>query len=387
MRPTEAGARSYCHFRRYKRGTLAAQILVPRRWLSVWLDLGGSFRAMLDLMMVPETAMVLASSIASVFLFRPLVETLSINLTWTAVSFMVVFPLQNAITSAYRRREAALQELAGFRALLLNVFLANSQWDWPGADSWNGRREDGRPQQEGGLGVKKKPCDVPLPSEHAERVRRLLLRAVDALQEVLLVPRTGNAREELACGWAEHREIRGAECQGREVVLRLLGRLHGATEAMKSAGMPANEASRVNQYNMMLVQAFERLWVYKTYRTPMALRAMMRVTIQLLPFFYGPYWLHVMAGDNAVVTTERVVFACFFSSLISLLMIVMINLADQTENPFRHGNRDTIRVKDEMELCRKAINVANADLDMVWHEHLKFEWEADSLAENGFLEA
>mmetsp|Transcript_66115 Transcript_66115/g.204964 ORF Transcript_66115/g.204964 Transcript_66115/m.204964 type:complete len:154 (+) Transcript_66115:123-584(+) len=143
--------------------------------------------------------------------------------------------------------------------------------------------------------------------------------------------------------------------------------------------MPANEASRINQYNLMLLKTFERLWVFKVYRTPRALRAIMRVTILILPIFYGPYWLYIMIGDGGgEVTTERRIFACCFACLITLLMIAMLNLADQTENPFRFGSPDTIRVKEEMGLCRKSIETAQGDLGTAWHEHLRFEWEDDA---------
>eukprot|EP00408_Alexandrium_pacificum_P052246 CAMPEP_0171248386 /NCGR_PEP_ID=MMETSP0790-20130122/48991_1 /TAXON_ID=2925 /ORGANISM="Alexandrium catenella, Strain OF101" /LENGTH=88 /DNA_ID=CAMNT_0011715839 /DNA_START=52 /DNA_END=315 /DNA_ORIENTATION=+ len=82
-------------------------------------------------------------------------------------------------------------------------------------------------------------------------------------------------------------------------------------------------------------------------------------------------------GDTGLVSTERVIFACFFSSLISLLMIVMVNLADQTENPFKHGNRDTIDVKGEMNLARQAIKNANEDKERPWYEAEVFDWESE----------
>jgi len=300
---------------------------------------------------------------------------LAVSLNWTAVSFMLAFPLQNAIKEAYKRRETALSALVDFRATALNVYMANAVWDWPGAETYNGREEDNRPREEGGFGMKKKPCNVQLPLDHKEKVREVLLRLFEAVQEVLLVPRAGHARMEYSCGYVELKQVEFALDKGRTEILRLLTRLHRAVEDLKAAGMPANEASRINQYNLFLARDFERLWAAKVYYTPIALRAMMRVMIQLLPFFYGPYWLYVARGTDGEKTRGSLVFAVAFSCLISLLLIAMVNLEEQMENPFRHANRDSIRVKQEMDLARQAIRLADEDMESPWKSDIVFDWE------------
>merc|ERR1712176_858725 len=140
------------------------------------------------------------------------------------------------------------------------------------------------------------------------------------------------------------------------------------------AGMPANEASRINQYNMFLMRDFERLWSFKTYRTPLTLRAMTRVTVQLLPWVYGPYWVYIANGRVGQQ------FAYAFACVISLLLIALLNLEDQMENPFRHGYIDAIRVKDEFELCRVGLATCTGYKDLSeraeeWHNTVEFEWE------------
>jgi len=339
-----------------------------------------------QLMCVPDTALALTSAWISVFVFEEYFADLSVNLSWTVVSFLLAFPLQNAIREAYRRRELALLALVELRATALNVFLANAAWDWPGAETYDGRAEDNVPKERGGGGVKKKPCNVPMAPGHAERVEALLVRVLDAVQEFLLVPRAGHARNEFPCGQQELVEISMALDVARDNILRLLGRLHRATEALKAAGMPANEASRINQYNMILVKDFERLYAAKTYYTPIGMRAVMRVAIQLLPFFYGPYWLHVTRGDNGEKTWTSIFFACAFSSMVSLLLIAMVNLEEQMENPFRHDNRDTIRVKDEVLSAKRAIRQAAEDLRQAWHQKVTFEWEVVRLPQTLVLE-
>jgi len=364
---------SCCHYRR--RGKLASNVQLPRKMLRVWFDLGSSFAIISELLFVPDTALALLSSVASVYVWHTWGAHYSINMSWTAVSLMLAFPLQNAIREAYKRREAALHALVGFRAELLNVYLANANWDWPGAEAYEGRFEDNVAKDNGGRGMKKKPCAVPLHPEHARRVKELIFRILDALQDMLFIPRSGHPRHEFFCGRREKCEIETALKQGRKTCIRLLTRLHWSTEELKAAGLPVSEASRINQYNLLLTKNFEYLWSAKTYNTPIALRSLLRVVIQVLPFFYGPYWLYLAKGTRDFSTTRSLMFACSFSVLISALLIAMNNLEEQVENPFRNNNRDTIRVKEEIAYCREAILDAEADRECVWYERMKFEWE------------
>jgi len=305
------------------------------------------------------------------------------NLTWTVVGFALVFPLQTAIREAFKRREQALMAISDFRATLLNVYLANQIWDWPGADAWYGRAEDNVPREQGGHGKKKGSFkDTPLPPQHGQRVFGLLVRLVEAMQELLLVPRRGRSRQEFCtCVSPEKEMVEDAELQGRSAVLKLLGRLHRATEELKAAGMPANEASRINQYNMFLCRDFERLWSLKTYRTPTTLRSVCRVSIQVFPFFFGPYYLHLIktySADSDVtdsVLRHRFIFACLFSCLTSTTLVALLNVAVALENPFRPGSTDTIRVQEEFQLCREALQEAMQDQEEAWYERFEFEWE------------
>lgn len=361
-----------------RRGSLAARVKVPRRWFAFLLDQGAGAMVFIDLLCNADTLMVLGTSTLAVLLYATYLPTLSANLTWTAVSFMLIFPLQSAVTEAFRRREGALTALMNFRATLTHVFLAHALWDWAGSESWYGRSEDNRPKDQGGHGVKKKPyADTPLSPQHTERVQKVLLRLVDAMEELLLVPRRGRPRQsKCACSRREREDIVEAELLGRRKVLQLLGRLPMAVEEMKAAGMPANEASRVNAWHQNLSVEFERLWGFKTYRTLTSLRAMARVTIAILPFFYAPYFLWI-AGRRPDGTWNALGFATAFSGLISVLFASMLNLSHQTENPFRPDSLDTLWVREEMELCRAALRetVDGMALKAKWWEDLDFEWE------------
>eukprot|EP00435_Cladocopium_sp_Y103_P040153 s2944_g10.t2 len=374
-RRREPGTLCFKHF--VSRGLLASTVWVPRQWLAMLLDQFSSFCVLLNLMASPDTVIVNITAVLSVLCFVEYLKDLHMNLTWTAISFSLVFPLQTAIREAFKRREAALMALAEFRATSTNVFLANQLWDWPGADGWYGRFEDNVPKDQGGKGVKKGAFkDTPLNKRHADRVLEIMLRLMDAMQEFLLVPRRGRGRQEFCvCVSPEKEQVEAAEMKGRNAVLKLLARLHKAVEDLKAAGMPANEASRINQYNMFLSRNFEKLWSFKTYRTPTTLRAVCRVNIQLMPFFFGPYYVHLARNEeDGEIVRGRLIFACIFSCLLSTTLVALLNVAILLENPFRPGI-DTLRIQEEFYLCREALITVAGEAEVDWHQKVEFEWE------------
>ena len=370
-----------------ERGALAETVQLPQAWFAVFLDLAGAFtlvrvyytglpfaecnvwmamtdthnrtphtRAkklqLVELLAVPESVLACGGAIASVLLYRAYAPALAINLTWVAVSIMLVFPITSSITSAFTRREGAIRALGDFRSHLANIYQAHATWDWGGAGGWGGRSRS-------------------LDASHLFHVRSLLLALIDRVEELLLVPRRGRMRHiHTSYGKSELRQVIEAETRGRRHVTRLMGRLHLATEALKQAGLPANEASRINAYVCQLTCAFERLWGFKVYRTSVALRGMAHITIQLMPAFYGPYYLYM---SRSLDGDDNIVFACAFACLISCLLVSLQSLERLLENPFRDRATDCIRVKEEMQLCRQALLIAQRDLTKVWYEDLDEE--------------
>jgi len=340
-------------------GGLGTQSHSPGMLSSSIQDFCASILMMFSMMWVPDTLLVLMTAVVSVLFFDFGFNTYAAALDWTAVNIMLMFPLQHGIQSAYARREHAVRALAEFRALLVSIFVANGRWDWPGSEGFNGRSE---------RSVKK---GVPLCQTHAHRVRALMLQLCDVMQELLLLPRSGDARHEYWWrGREEKEQIQVAEKSGRKHALVLMQRLYGACEDLKAAGMPANEASRINAYVLQLQEQFESLWQFKTYRTPISLRAMMRVVVQILPIFYGPYWVNIAKGDSKTLTTTGILFAIFFSVSVSLITIAFIVMELQLENPYQDGNRDCVRVREEIELMRKALQEAFVDMHAAWDQHV-----------------
>jgi len=362
------------YFRYKTRGALGGSVLVPRTWYATVLDFAGAFKLLLQLIMVPDALSAVLISVASVLLYDKYGQGFSTNMNWVAVSIMLVFPISNSITNAFKRREQAIAELCTFRTQVINIFLAHAVWDWASSTGWFGRDElssaPAGPPGQSERRIKAKGL-VELNRHHQARVKALLLAIVDSLEELLLVPRRGRMRHmNGCCGTMEKDLVEKAEKHGRDLVMKLVGRLHRATEELKAAGMPGNESSRLNQYVMFLNKSFENLWAFKVYRTSASLRALSLITTQIMPMFYGPYFLHIARGEGS---ENNVAFACAFASLISVLLVALISLERQLENPFRFGSTDTIRVKEEMQLCRENIFICEADLESPWYQNPRSE--------------
>lgn len=67
-------------------------------------------------------------------------------MNWVLLSFAVITPLTSSISMAFRRREAALVEIALIRATFSELFTAHATWDWdckPGDSVNTGRTRVG----------------------------------------------------------------------------------------------------------------------------------------------------------------------------------------------------------------------------------------------------
>jgi hypothetical protein len=180
-------------FRYDQRGVLASSVKLPKPWLAVYLDFAGAIALFMRLLMVPEAFFACLCSISSVLLYHYFAPEQAVNLNWVAASVCIVFPITNSISSAFKRREGAIQALGEFRSLIANIYFAHAWWDWPGPRGWHGRDEDGVREEDGGRGVKAKGLYV-LPRDHAQQVRVLMQAILDSTQELLLVPRRGRMR-------------------------------------------------------------------------------------------------------------------------------------------------------------------------------------------------
>ncbi|EQC38505.1 hypothetical protein SDRG_04212 [Saprolegnia diclina VS20] len=281
-----------------------------------------------------ETALVVGLSIVSTSAyFHAHVATdgpsFAANLSWTIVSFAVVSPMIMQIRQAFTRRELALDLLAEVKALSCNVLLAHAMWDW-------GKNER-----------------MKLPLHHALVTKQLLRTVLADLQRILTLPTFTRGRHQFtsvgkdqASSFLDH-----FHSLARRVTYSIQ-LLQGQVEVMKAVGLPANEASRINQYHWLLQARLEKLCNLKLYRTPQATRSFTRLVILLLPLFYGPYYVYVAtAGPTSYG------FALTLSVVTSLLMIGIFNVERALEDPFTDEGLDGVKAQRVFARIRDSLDV------------------------------
>lgn len=99
-----------------------------------------------------------------------------------------------------------------------------------------------------------------LPIDHVSRTKTLLVALLHNTASLLLLPTLTRGRHrftapgrKLAARYADKTE------QLQLQVVSIFRRLHQQVEVMKACGLPANEASRINQYHWLLQARIERL--------------------------------------------------------------------------------------------------------------------------------
>ncbi|KAJ9463363.1 hypothetical protein DIPPA_08797 [Diplonema papillatum] len=327
--------------------------------IDVFLDLFAAFAVMGKYVITLETLFAANNSIWAVIIYDWTGRHFTSDMTWTLVSFALVFPLTMSITRAFVRREAALRSLADLRSLLCNILMAHSRWNWVG----------GQKQYNGRTVPPVKPAtddaDNSIKQTHMAEVLALQERIVDAMRSYLLVPRRGKARHiYTVSGYQESRWVTWAEEEGGHRVTKLIMRLHGATETLKSAGLPPNEASRINQYVYFVTRTWEQLRAVKEYRTPMAMRAFSRIVVHTLPVLYAPYFLYI--GMGAGHDKRNIAFACAFSSVMSVFMCGLMLVQNSLEDPFETRSIDSVKVDVEMGRTLRVLRSAARDVQKDW---------------------
>ena len=304
----------------------------------------------------PETLLAATTSVTSVLIYDAYGGHLAADMSWTLVSFAVVFPLTMSITQAFVRRDSALESLASVRAVTTNMLMAHCRWNWVGAK----KAYDGRTSPTTAKDFNNSSATPhELERDHVQQVHRVLDSLIDAIRTYLLVPRRGRARHVYtAFGRREDAWVGWAEEVGADKVTKIISRLHSATETLKSYGLPPNEASRISQYLYFLTREWETIRTLKEYRTPQAMRSFSRVMVHTLPMFYGPYFLHFSKGDDG---EKNVYFACIFAGLISVFMCALLLVQTSLENPFDTKSLDTVKVDYEMARTRRLFNSIISD--------------------------
>jgi hypothetical protein len=298
-------------------------------------DFYSSVRAFIRSVLTIDSLLIVAVASASpcFFFYYTLNDhQFAYNESWTFIALFLVFPITMTMTSAFNRREIALSQLSLFKSNSICILTAHCHWDWftipkdPKEPSISGR-------------------DQRLPSGHAHAVYTELIRLVHLLRSVLKAPMVFRLRNYYTEGGVQKRErvLKYVRMASEQMTLRLQN-LSLLSEEMKSAGLPANEATRIRWHFLHLINALTQLKFIKRYRNSLGLRAYARVFILFLPILFGPYYA-------SLANATHIAFSISFSVSISLAVQGLYNLRMEVEDPFvsQGISYDTIDVDTELD--------------------------------------
>lgn len=214
---------------------------------------------------------------------------LTANFPDMLVGVAIVFPVVFSISSAYTRRETALQRLSDFKGHAIALYFATR--DWP-AD---------------------KSTDI------AERMRNLIFEMFVLMREMFMTSHTAD--------WTKNEEM----------MYEKFSDLSKLVIEMRGVGLQSGEISRMNQYVSKMIIAFDNMKVIHNYRTPITLRAYSKVFIYIFPIVYGPYF--ASAHLDYSMHLEYVM-----PVLYSFILVSLDNIQDHLENPFDEVGEDDIKI-------------------------------------------
>lgn len=206
------------------------------------------------------------------------------------VGVAIVFPVVFSISSAYNRRELALQRFSDFKGHAIAIYYATRDWA-------------------------------------SDNEHNLPQRTRDLVGELLVVIRsmfTESHRQELE--------------QNEKNIYSLFSKLSNLTMEMRKHGVQSGEISRVSQYVSKMIIAFDNLKMIHVYRTPVTLRAYSKVFIYVFPIIYGPYFASTFNDYSASLEYVMPV-------LYSFILVSLDNIQDHLEHPFDEVGEDDIKIE------------------------------------------
>ena len=284
-------------------------------WKYYLVDLCASLMATSRVMVALDVFLACGLTVLSTCLYWYYDRGVAVSMSWTAVSFAVIFPISQGIAFSFTRRETALRELGTLMGHLGSIFDAAHTWVVP-------NKKEGSPKQ------------VPVFENYEDpEAKRAKLRALfDALLLALIAyfdaERWGRARHTIRFlgGDVEQRELMGMAHTCRLEVMALLKRVRMMNQDLKRVGLAGGEVHRLDQYVTISTAAFERLCAIKEYRTPLAFRAFTRVYIVFAGALYGPYFVSLGLGESGSARNLwlSIVFALATQLVVSGLFRVML---------------------------------------------------------------
>jgi hypothetical protein len=166
-------------------------------------------------------------------------------LSWTLLSFAVVSPINLTVSMAFNRREQALVSIARFRSTCIELYVSQACWEWPGrahsSVDW---------------------------LKHCDEYLAQILSLSSHLERYLTLPNSSRARHKMLKVWQqEAQETLAVAAHLYEEIIDRLSTMSEMTETMKREGLPGNEATRIRQWEIMVLEETEKLRMLKIYRT------------------------------------------------------------------------------------------------------------------------
>ena len=248
-----------------------------------------------------------SNALSSVFNFRVvliLIETviiyflydyyqINLKIDFTIMSIAIVFPLVFSITSAYQRRQEAINIFAEFRNKIIdltNIFYAVEKIE---KDDYN-------------------------------RLYRVLMEAQEILIDYLKKP---NTKEEF-----------NALRQKRKSILILIDNYKGLFNERE-------KDSLIRVKNELFLTA-EKIRGIKIHGTPISLRKYCLIFIYLSPLLYNS---QLIVARTTVGADLEIIISLLFSLVVSFVLMALYNVQDYIENPFDQKGLDDLKI-DEMEV-------------------------------------
>mmetsp|Transcript_3517 Transcript_3517/g.5366 ORF Transcript_3517/g.5366 Transcript_3517/m.5366 type:complete len:276 (+) Transcript_3517:509-1336(+) len=231
-------------------------------------------------------------------------------MSWTLLSFAVITPMTSSIRMAFSRREVALSHLSVVKSTLLSIYSAHACWNWA------------TPKKEG-----RDPAFDWL--QHTDKILKTSVQLCNELMRLLTLPTSTRARHRVTCyGRKEAKDIEYVMTKLHLTILDRMGNITDLCEDLKYQGLPPNEATRIRQWERMLIEKIEMLLVAKKYRTPQALRSFARLFSIFLPPLYAPFYSQMATEMNSLA------MGITFSVITCIALTALFESIVQIEDPF-----------------------------------------------------
>lgn len=209
------------------------------------------------------------------------------------IGLAIVFPVVFSISSAFARREFALQRYSEFKGHLISIYFAFRYW--------------------------------PLDKNNQELTAkvRIELDKIFSLTSTMLLSLES---------WKQNEKIMYEHFKNLSIYV----------SELRTLNVQSGEISRINQYISKIIISFDSMRSVYLYRTPLALRLFSRIFIFSFPLLYAPYFAAISKEYNPYLTYVMPL-------LYSFILISLNNIQEQLENPFDKIGLDdiNINVKEE----------------------------------------